>query len=216
MADRLVWPTHTFDGAHGARLGCAALAGCVAIAPGAGRALDALGSRSLAVGPARRALRALLRLARRLLNFVGWTEHDTWNREDWTERATVARALAAFDGWHPQVTRIIAAADTCFVWALFDREPLPRWSVDRTTLLGDACHPMYPFMAQGAAQAIEDGATLAACLVAGGDDNPPRRCGVRTLRRPRVTRLRICRVQQDPLPPPHAGQMARDAEWKRP
>ena len=101
----------------------------------------------------------------RLLNFVGWTEHDTWNREDWTDRATVARALAAFDGWHPQVRRIIAAADTCFVWALFDREPLPRWSVGRTTLLGDACHPMYPFMGQGAAQAIEDGAALAACLV---------------------------------------------------
>src|SRR5213079_1408259 len=106
----------------------------------------------------------------RLLNFVGWTEHDSWNREDWTDRATVERALAAFEGWHPQVRQIIAAADTCFVWALFDREPLPRWSVGRTTLLGDACHPMYPFMGQGAAQAIEDGATLAACLVAGGAD----------------------------------------------
>ena len=100
----------------------------------------------------------------RLLNFVGWTEHDTWNREDWTDRATIARALAAFEGWHPQVRRIIAAADTCFIWALFDRDPLPRWSVGRVTLLGDACHPMYPFMGQGAAQAIEDGAALAACL----------------------------------------------------
>src|SRR5262245_56402663 len=56
----------------------------------------------------------------RLLNFVGWTEHDTWNREDWTDRATIARALAAFTGWHPQIGRIIGAADTCFIWALFD------------------------------------------------------------------------------------------------
>src|SRR5205807_2210825 len=72
----------------------------------------------------------------RLLNFVGWTEHDTWNREDWTDRATVERALAAFEGWHPQVRQIIAAADTCFIWALFDRDPLPHWSVGRTTLLG--------------------------------------------------------------------------------
>src|ERR671935_229953 len=72
----------------------------------------------------------------RLLNFVGWTEHDSWNREDWTDRATIARALAAFPGWHPQIREIIAAADTCFVWALFDREPLPRWSWGRTTLLG--------------------------------------------------------------------------------
>src|SRR5207244_1255475 len=69
----------------------------------------------------------------RLLNFVGWTEHDEWNREDWTDRATIARALAAFEGWHPQVRQIIAAADTCFIWALYDREPLPRWSVGRTT-----------------------------------------------------------------------------------
>lgn len=124
----------------------------------------------------------------RLLNFVGWTEHDTWNREDWTDRATIARALAAFGDWHPQVRRIIAAADTCFIWALFDRDPLPRWSVGRVTLLGDSCHPMYPFMAQGAAQAIEDGACLAALLAQGGDP-------VETLQRyerirlPRVTRL---------------------------
>lgn len=153
----------------------------------------------------------------RLLNFVGWTEHDTWNREDWTDRATVARALAAFDGWHPQVRRIIAAADTCFVWALFDREPLPRWSVDRTTLLGDACHPMYPFMAQGAAQAIEDGATLAACLVAGGDDNPAEALRrYERLRRPRVTRLQdMSRANKIRFHLPDGpAQMARDAEWE--
>jgi salicylate hydroxylase len=124
----------------------------------------------------------------RLLNFVGWTEHDSWNREDWTDRATIERALAAFAGWHPQIRRIISEAGTCFIWALFDRDPLPCWSAGRVTLLGDACHPMYPFMAQGAAQAIEDGACLAALLASGG--NP-----VATLRRyeelrlPRVTRL---------------------------
>jgi salicylate hydroxylase len=62
------------------------------------------------------------------------------------------------------VRSIISAVDEAFKWALFDRKPLPRWSVGRVTLLGDACHPMLPFKAQGAAQAIEDGATLAACL----------------------------------------------------
>src|SRR5712692_918025 len=154
----------------------------------------------------------------RLLNFVGWTEHDTWNREDWTDRATIARALAAFDGWHPQVRRIIAAADTCFVWALFDREPLPRWSVGRTTLLGDACHPMYPFMGQGAAQAIEDGATLAACLVACGDDNPAEALRrYESLRRPRVTRLQdMSRANKIRFHLPDGpAQQARDAEWAR-
>jgi salicylate hydroxylase len=152
----------------------------------------------------------------RVLNFVGWTEHDTWNREDWTDRVTIARAAAAFAAWHPQVRRIIAAADTCFVWALFDREPLPRWSVGRTTLLGDACHPMYPFMGQGAAQAIEDGATLAACLVAGGGADP-----AETLRRYETLRLpRVSRVQEMSRAnkirfhlPDGPAQEARDAEW---
>jgi salicylate hydroxylase len=154
----------------------------------------------------------------RLLNFVGWTEHHTWSREDWTDRATIARALAAFDGWHPRVRQIIAAAETCFVWALFDREPLPRWSVGRTSLLGDACHPMYPFMAQGAAQAIEDGATLAACLVAGGTDNPAEALRrYERLRLPRVTRLQdMSRANKIRFHLPDGpAQEARDAEWAR-
>ena len=73
-------------------------------------------------------------------------------------------ALAAFEGWDPQVRGILRAVDDTFIWALFDRKPMSRWSMGRVTLLGDACHAMLPFMAQGAAQAIEDGATLAACL----------------------------------------------------
>ncbi|HEY1259746.1 MAG TPA: FAD-dependent monooxygenase [Stellaceae bacterium] len=154
----------------------------------------------------------------RLLNFVGWTEHDSWNREDWTDRATIKRALAAFEGWHSQVTRIIAAADTCFIWALFDRDPLPRWSVGRVTLLGDACHPMYPFMAQGAAQAIEDGAALAACLAAAGAGDPT--AALRHYERRRLPR--VTRLQQMSRANKHRYHMrdgpeqeARDAEWAR-
>ena len=59
---------------------------------------------------------------------------------------------------------IIDAVDTTYKWALFDRDPLPQWSEGRITLLGDACHAMLPYMAQGAVQSIEDGAALAACL----------------------------------------------------
>src|SRR4029077_3777786 len=55
----------------------------------------------------------------------------------------------------------------------FDRLPLERWTRGRVTLLGDACHPMLPFMAQGAAQAIEDGATLTACLADSDDEGVP-------------------------------------------
>jgi salicylate hydroxylase len=153
-----------------------------------------------------------------LLNFVGWTEHDSWNREDWTDHATIARALAAFDGWHPQIRRIIAASDTCFIWALFDRDPLSRWSVGRTTLLGDACHPMYPFMGQGAAQAIEDGAALAACLLAAGAGDPAAALQrYEGLRLPRVTRLQeLSRANKTRFHLPDGpAQQARDAEWAR-
>jgi salicylate hydroxylase len=153
---------------------------------------------------------------RRLLNFVGWTEHDVWNREDWTDRATISRALAAFEGWHPQVRHIISAAETCFIWALFDRDPQPRWSVGRATLLGDACHPMYPFMGQGAAMAIEDGATLAACLRAVDDPAEALR-QYEQLRLPRVILLqamsranKIRFHMRDGL-----AQRARDAEWAK-
>jgi salicylate hydroxylase len=151
---------------------------------------------------------------RRLLNFVGWTEHDAWNREDWTDRATVARALAAFAGWHEQVRTIIAAAETCFIWALFDRDPLPRWSLGHTTLLGDACHPMYPFMGQGAAMAIEDGATLAACLRAVEDPAEGLQQYER-LRLPRVILLQaMSRANKIRFHMPDGlAQQLRDAEW---
>jgi salicylate hydroxylase len=107
---------------------------------------------------------------RRLLNFVAVVERDSWTRESWIDHGDVAEARAAFAGWHPQVRGILGAVDETYVWALFDRPPLDRWSAGRVTLLGDACHPMLPFMAQGAAQAVEDGATLAACLAGAGDD----------------------------------------------
>jgi salicylate hydroxylase len=151
-----------------------------------------------------------------LLNFVGWTEHDEWNREDWTDRATVARALTAFAGWHEQVRTIIAAAETCFIWALFDRDPLPRWSAGHATLLGDACHPMYPFMGQGAAMAIEDGAALAACFRTIADPSAALR-HYEKLRLPRVTRLQeMSRANKTRF---HLrdgpAQQARDAEWAK-
>ena len=101
---------------------------------------------------------------KRLVNFVAIVEQDSWTRESWTDPGDPADAIAAFAGWHPQLHEILGAVDETFIWALFDRPPLERWSRGRVTLLGDACHPMLPFMAQGAAQALEDGAALTACL----------------------------------------------------
>jgi salicylate hydroxylase len=127
---------------------------------------------------------------KRLLNFVALMDAESWKRESWTDRGNLADVTAAYQGWHPQVRAIIAAADETFIWALFDRTPLPCWSVGRVALLGDACHPMLPFMAQGAAQAIEDGATLAACLSKLGTQDMARTLKrYQALRLPRASRL---------------------------
>ena len=61
-----------------------------------------------------------------------------------------------FAGWHADVRTMIDAITQPFIWALLARRPLPVWSAECVTLLGDACHPMLPFMGQGATMAIED------------------------------------------------------------
>jgi 2-polyprenyl-6-methoxyphenol hydroxylase-like FAD-dependent oxidoreductase len=128
--------------------------------------------------------------SRRLVNFVTAVEQDSWTRESWTDRADVADALAALAGWHPQVHEILRSVDEPFIWALFDRAPLPRWSSGSVTLLGDACHPMLPFMAQGAAQALEDGAVLTSCLTQREDRPIPELLLLyETVRKPRASRL---------------------------
>ena len=127
--------------------------------------------------------------AGRVVNFVGITEQDSWLGESWVDRGDVADALSLFQGWHDQVLTIIGATDERYKWALFDRSPLQRWSVGRVTLLGDACHPMLPFMGQGAGQAIEDGATLKGCLLQFSNDIPAALQLYEQLRLPRASRL---------------------------
>lgn len=147
-----------------------------------------------------------------LVNFVAVIEQDSWTRESWTDPGEVADALAAFEGWHPQVRAIIGAVDQTFKWALFDRVALPQWSAGRVTLLGDAAHAMLPFMAQGAGQAIEDGAALAACLVRDGA-TPAALRRYEALRRPRAARLQdLSRANKTRFHLPDGPeQQARDA-----
>jgi salicylate hydroxylase len=87
------------------------------------------------------------------------------------------------------VRGLIEAFPETFLWALHDRLPLPRWGEVSVTLLGDACHPMLPFMAQGAAQSIEDGAALAALLASTPGDIPGALSRYEEIRKPRATRL---------------------------
>ena len=101
-----------------------------------------------------------------LVNCVGVIERDQWQAESWSSRGDKADFLADFQDWHEDVQILIREAESCFRSGLFDREPMAEWSDGRVTLLGDACHPMLPFMAQGAVMAIEDAYTLAQCLSA--------------------------------------------------
>jgi salicylate hydroxylase len=131
-----------------------------------------------------------------LVNFVAVIEQPIWTGESWTDAGNVADALALYDGWHSQVLEIMSAVDEIFVWAVFERAPLERWSVGRVTLLGDACHAMVPFMAQGAAQAMEDGATLASCLAASGRrDIPAALQRYQAIRLPRTSRVQAASME---------------------
>jgi len=108
-----------------------------------------------------------------LINFVGVVEDASWQGESWREPGDAALLRRDFAGWHPVVGRIIDAAEDVFRWALHDHPPLPHWTRERVTLLGDACHPMLPYLAQGAAMAIEDAWVLARMLEQ-WDDEPER------------------------------------------
>lgn len=98
------------------------------------------------------------------VNFVAVEERSDWQSESWREEGDVNELKRAFADWHPEVSELIKSASSTFLWALNGRAELSTWHKGRVVLLGDACHPMLPFMAQGAAMAIEDGYVLAECL----------------------------------------------------
>jgi salicylate hydroxylase len=130
-----------------------------------------------------------------LVNFVAVVERDTWHEESWTARGEKRELLNNFVTWHRTVRTIVAEADphACYQSALFDREPLRRWSRGAATLLGDACHPTPPFMAQGACMAIEDAAVLAECVAAARSSSALCEALARyeALRRPRTTDIQL-------------------------
>ena len=123
----------------------------------------------LSTGPGRSFTRYLLRQGT-LVNYVGLSERNDWLEESWSTRATVDEVLGEYAGWYEDVQTIIrhTPPEGLLKWALFDRDPLERWSVGRVALLGDAAHPMLPFLGQGAAMGIEDGLVLARAFAAAG------------------------------------------------
>ncbi len=112
--------------------------------------------------------------------------------ESWSAMGDVGELRRAFADFHLQVRHVLEACPSVHKWALVDRDPLPRWCDGNVTLLGDACHPMTPYMAQGAAMAIEDAAILSRCLQAvdrGGVASAFRR--FEATRRERTSRVQL-------------------------
>ena len=115
------------------------------------------------VGPGAHVIQYPLRNGE-LVNFVGAVEGTGWEVESWSEKGTHEECLNDFKGGHEEVQTLIKAIDIPYKWALMVRDPMPSWSKGNVTLLGDACHPTLPFLAQGAAMALEDGYILARAL----------------------------------------------------
>ncbi len=121
--------------------------------------------------------------------FVTSVPDPSWDVESWSTRGDMDEVRQAFTGFHPEAQRVLDASPEVHKWALFERDPLPRWSDGPIVLLGDACHPMMPYMAQGGASALEDAAVLARCV--GEVDDP-----AEAFRRYEATRLeRTARLQ---------------------
>ena len=126
----------------------------------------------------------------RLFNFGGVVPSSEVHRESWDETADLDELRASLVGADPLLSDLMDRIDSAFVTGLFDRDPLPRWSRGRVTLLGDSAHPMLPYLTQGACQALEDAHVLAATLARFG---PARAVDAlqeyENRRRPRTTKV---------------------------
>jgi len=170
---------------------------------------------TLWVGPGRHFVHYPIR-PNQLVNVVAIVPAGDWRLESWTADGDIADLSAAFAGWDERVLQLIHSASSTQRWALYDRNPLDRWSQGRVALLGDAAHAMLPFFAQGAAQAIEDAFVLAACLQHATSASVPQALQrYEAIRRPRaseVQRMSRGRELRNHLPD-GPEQQRRDAEF---
>jgi 6-hydroxynicotinate 3-monooxygenase len=122
-------------------------------------------------GPDRHVVHYFTTASKDEIYFIAVTLEPEFQVESWSTRGDKDMLLAAYAGFHPRVRAILAAAPEVRKWALVERDPMPSWGKNGIVLLGDACHPMMPYMAQGAASAIEDAVVLARCLERVGCDD---------------------------------------------
>ncbi len=122
-----------------------------------------------------------------LVNIVAHVDSDAWTEESWTRECDLAEVMTAYAAWHPALTRLYPCSTRWYKWALYDRDPLPRWSKGRATLVGNSAHAMLPYLGQGAAMAVEDGCVLAATIARHADDLDAALAAYERMRAPRAT-----------------------------
>ncbi len=115
-------------------------------------------------GPDRHIVSYKIDPRRHELYFIASTPEPEFKTESWSAPGELDVLLAAYEGFHPDARLILEKAPSVHKWAMIDREPLAGWTTERTILIGDAAHPMLPYMAQGAGASMEDAAVLARCL----------------------------------------------------
>jgi salicylate hydroxylase len=116
---------------------------------------------------------------------------ETWTHESWTTHGNVDELRTLYATFHPEARALLDACDSVLKTALYERDPMPSWSKGRAVLLGDACHPMLPFMAQGAGSAIEDAVVLARCLARDPARPKTGMAAYETARRERTARIQL-------------------------
>jgi salicylate hydroxylase len=125
-----------------------------------------------------------------MVNYVGFVPTDEEMKESWSAPGDPDALRRAFAGWDPRIQELLKDVQITFRWALYDREPLPIWTRQRLSLLGDAAHPMLPHLGQGANQSIEDGMALATILAHADRASAPRALhAYERLRRERVAQV---------------------------
>ena len=124
-----------------------------------------------------------------LINVVAHYDDDGYRHESWITECERAEVLERYAGWHESLLRIFGGGTTWYKWALYDRDPIPQWTRGRVTVLGDAAHPMLPYLGQGACQALEDGVVLATALSAEAVDPVTGLQRYERTRRPRASRV---------------------------
>ena len=124
-----------------------------------------------------------------LVNVVAHFDNDNWTEESWIRECPRDEVIENYAGWHESLIRLFSASEKHYKWALYDREPLSQWTEGRVAILGDAAHPMLPYLGQGACQAMEDGCVLATALASMLDDLPGALKLYERVRLPRANRV---------------------------